>query len=192
MTEDAVLGYHTALEFHGRAYSSQRRLVYLTCRRSLPAVFRDYEFRPARMPAALVSQGEQDFGVVTAERAGLRVRVTSLERTLVDVLDRPKLSGSWEEIWRSLESVEYWNLDEVIHYALLLRNSTTVAKVGFFLSQHRERLLVSDAHLDRLRVHRPRAVHYLARRERNGGELVPEWNLVVPQEIIERAWGEVL
>jgi predicted transcriptional regulator of viral defense system len=192
MTEDAVLAYHTALEFHGRAYSTYHRFVYLTSRRSLPVVFRSYEFRPASFPAALATKGQEGFGVITAERAGLPVRVTSLERTMVDVLDRPNLAGSWEEIWRSLESVEYYDLEMVVQYALLLGNATTVAKVGYFLSQHRERLMVSDAHLELLREHRPRTPHYLVRRDRTGGSFEPDWNLVVPREIVERSWAEVL
>jgi predicted transcriptional regulator of viral defense system len=192
MTEDAVLAYHTALEFHGRAYSTYHRFTYLTSQRSRVVTFRNYEFRPALLPAVLASRGQLDFGVITRERAGLPVRVTSLERTLVDVLDRPALAGSWEEIWRSLESVEYYDLDAVVAYALLLGNATTVAKVGFFLSQHAERLMVTDAHLASLKARRPQAAHYLVRRNRRGGRLVPEWNLVVPGEILACSWAEVL
>jgi hypothetical protein len=45
---------------------------------------------------------------------------------LVDVLDRPDLSGGWEEIWRSLETIEYFDLDEIVAYARLLDNATTI------------------------------------------------------------------
>ena len=120
------------------------------------------------------------------------LRVTSLERTLVDVLDRPHLSGSWEEIWRSLESVEFFDLDKVVEYALLLENATTAAKVGFFLEQHREPLMVDDRYLKTLHDLRPRQPHYLDRAKRKSGRLVSEWNLVVPKEVLEQAWGEVL
>ena len=41
----------------------------------------------------------------TLDRQGLPIRVTGLERTLVDVLDRPALAGGWEEAWRSWEGV---------------------------------------------------------------------------------------
>jgi predicted transcriptional regulator of viral defense system len=71
----------------------------------------------------------------------MELRIASLERTLVDALDRPDLSGSREEIWRSLESVEFFNLDKVVEYGLLLGNATTGAKVGFFLEQHRKPLM---------------------------------------------------
>ena len=49
---------------------------------------------------------------------------TSLERTLVDVLDRPDLTGSWEEIWRSLESIEFFDIEQIVEYVLLLENAT--------------------------------------------------------------------
>ena len=84
-----------------------------------PLKFRSYIFRAVKFPEALSRIGKEDFGVLNTEQAGVRIRVTSLERTLVDVLDRPSLSGTWEEIWRSLESVEFFDLDTVVEYALL-------------------------------------------------------------------------
>ena len=130
--------------------------------------------------------------VEQSNRAGGVVRVTNLERTLVDVLDRPEISGSWEEIWRSLESVEFFDLDQVVEYVLLLENSTTAAKVGFFLEQHRETLMVQDVHLKALQKLRPRQPHYFDRARRKDGRLVKRWNLVVPSAIITRSWAEVI
>jgi predicted transcriptional regulator of viral defense system len=132
------------------------------------------------------------FGVTRRKRSGVDLRVTSLERTFVDVLDRPDLTGSWEEIWRSLESVEFFDLDQVVEYALLLENATTTAKVGFFLEQHRETLMVDDVHLDPLRKLCPRQPHYLTRGKRRGCRWVKEWNLMIPIDILNRSWGEVL
>jgi hypothetical protein len=88
--------------------------------------------------------------------------------------------------------VEFFDLDIVVEYVLLLGNATTVAKVGFFLEQHREPLMVEDRHLRILHDRRPRQPHYLDRAKRKSGRLVSEWNLVVPEEVLERAWGEVL
>jgi len=192
MTNDAVLAYHTALEFFGRAHSVHHRFFYLTGRASRPVSFRNYKFRGILFPKKLRSHNRTTFGVLTAERTGVSVQVTSLERTLVDVLDRPKLSGSWEEIWRSLETVEFFDLDQVVEYALLLENATTVAKVGFFLEQHRQALMVDDAHLRDLQENRPRTPHYMARGDRKKGHLLSAWNLIVPPEVFQRSWREVL
>ena len=185
LSDDAVLSYHTALEFHGKAHSVYEQFSYLSDRRSLPLTFRSCRFRCVLFPRALRIKQQKHFGVNLVERAGVGVRVTSLERTLVDVLDRPNLGGSWEEIWRSLESVEFFDLDQVVKYALLLGNATTIAKVGFFLDQHRDSLMVDHAHLEALRKRCPKQPHYLARRE--SGRLVRDWNLVVPAEVLERS-----
>lgn len=190
MTDDAVLAYHTALEFHGKAYSVFDDIQYLTGRAARPLTFRSYRFRPARPPKKLLARGKQHFAVKEVDHAGMTVRVTSLERTLVDILDRPDLGGSWEEIWRSLEMVEFFDLDIVVEYALLLENATTMAKVGFFLEQHKETLMVEASHLEPLMARRPRKPHYLERGQR-GGRLVSGWNLVVPVEVVERSWQEV-
>jgi len=192
MVEDAVLAYHTALEFHGKAYSVQSQFLYLTRRAARSLTFRTFNFRPVMFPKALQAKGKENFEVMMAERTGVEVRVTSLERTMVDVLDRPDLSGSWEEIWRSLESVEFFDLDKVVEYTLLLENATTAAKVGFFLDQHKETLMVENSHLKRLRELRPRQPCYLERSRRRAGRLVPDWNLIVPPVVLDRTWAEVI
>jgi predicted transcriptional regulator of viral defense system len=192
LTPDSVLSHHTALEFHGRAYSVYFHIMYSASRPLGHLTFRSNVYRGTMFPRALVLAGKTLAGVSTAEIDGMDFRVTSLERTLVDVLDRPDLSGGWEEIWRSLESVAYFNLDKVVEYALALGNATTGAKVGFFLDQHRETLMVEDSHLKALYGMRPRQPHYLERSKRTPGRLVPQWNLVVPMEVLERSWEEVL
>ncbi len=90
----------------------------------------------------------------------------------MDVLDRPDLDGGWEEIWRSLEMVEFFDLDVVIKYTLLLENATTAAKAGFFLEQHKETLMVKVSHLESLRAYRPLKPHYLMRGQ-HGGDSFP-------------------
>ena len=191
LTPDAVLSHHTALEFHGRAYSVWRHLTYLASRPLEPLTFRHHVYRGARFPEALVRAGKEQFGVSTPERSGMSLRVTSLERTLVDVLDRPHVSGGWEEIWRSLETVEFFDLDRVVEYVLLLGKATAASKVGYYLEEHRESLMVEEGHLKALRSRRPRQPHYVDRKRRGNASLVAAWNLVVPTEVVERSWAEV-
>lgn len=190
LSADAVLSHHSALQFHGKAYSLHHRFTYFTRKVQRPFVYRGEEFVAVPFPKALQAQQAGLFGVTTERHAGGKVRVTSLERTLVDVLVRPDLAGGWEEVWRSLESVEYFDLDRVTTYTLKLRNATAVAKVGFFLEQHRESLMVEEAHLAPLRKCAPRQPCYLERSRRTPGKLVPSWNLVVPPEILEPGWEE--
>jgi len=150
-------------------------------------MFQSHEFRRAPPP---VAKGEEMFGVTRHERSGVELRVTGHERTLVDVLDRTDLAGSWEEIWRSLESVEFFGLEQVVEFTRLLENATTAAKVGFFLDRRRESLMVEEAHLDSLRRLRPRRPHHMTQGRPRGCRLLKDWNLMVPDEILERSWEE--
>jgi predicted transcriptional regulator of viral defense system len=108
----------------------------------------------------------------------------------VDVLDRPRLSGGWEEVWRSLETIPYLDLDQLAEYALQLGNSTTTARVGFFLSQHRNELSVGDDLLKRLQLRRPKNPKYFTNDTTRSGRLISEWNLIVPESILTKSWDE--
>jgi len=190
MASDAVVAYHAALQFHGKAHSASRRFTYLTRARAKPFRFRGSEFVPVPVPAPLRVLPDMGGGIIEKRRDGLPVRVTTLERTLVDVLAASRHGGGWEEIWRSLEAVEFFDLDAVTDYAVKLGSAVTVARVGFFLEQHREPLMVDEQHLQRLRGHAPRRPTYLDRR-REPGKLVVRWNLVVPERVLNRTWAEV-
>lgn len=190
LSEDAVVAYHASLQFHGKAYSVWRRFPYLTRSRLRPFSFRDVEFVPVQAPAAVRSLPDMGGGVVERRHAGGLVRVTTLERTLVDVLDAPQRCGGWEEAWRSLEMVEFFDLDIVIEYAARLGSAVTAARVGLFLEMNREQLMVEASHLDALRRLAPAQPRYFDA-QRESGEFVRGWNLIVPRRVLSRDWAEV-
>lgn len=187
---DAVVACHAALQFHGKAYSLWHRFHYLTRKRLRTFSFRGQEFVPLQAPVAVRSL--PDFGGEIQElpQAGDRVRVTTLERTLVDVLHAPHRCGGWEEVWRSLEMVEFFDLDAVNNYVTRLGSALTAARVGFFLEQHREQLMVEDHHLHVLHALSPSQPRYLDTK-RATGKFVAGWNLIVPEKIFSRTWEEV-
>lgn len=189
LANDAVVAYHAALQFRGKAYSVWHRFSVLTSVHFRPFTFRGNEFVAVAPPKAI--RDEPDFGgfVATEPYAGGEVRVTTLDRTLVDLLDAPAQGGGWEEVWRSLEMVEFFDLDAVIAYALELGTALTLARVGFFLEQHRDRLFVEEKHLARLRAHAPKQARYFDT-TREPGRLVKEWNLVVPERVLSRSWED--
>lgn len=189
LAEDATVAYHAALQFHGKAYSVWRRFHYLTRKRQRRFAFRGMEFVPVQVPIKQRSLPNLGGELIETPHAGGMVRVTTLERSLVDVLDAPEQSGGWEEVWRSLETVEFFDLDAVVEYAIKLDTAVTIARVGFFLEQHRERLMVEDHHFDALRAHAPNQPRYIGKRE--PGKYMAGWNLVVPEWILERRWEEL-
>jgi predicted transcriptional regulator of viral defense system len=190
MVADAVLAYQTALGFHGKLYSLRSDFIYITQKKLRPPfVFRNSTFRAISYPKRTLSN--PNFGVEIVDYQGCDIRVTTLERTFVDVLDRPALIGSLEELWRSLESIEYFNIDKVLAYVQLLNNSTTYARVAFFLDQHRGVLHLTEQDLKPFDAFKPKTPHYLNRDTKEPNQLVARWNLIVPQSLLHRTWEEV-
>ena len=189
-SRDGVVAFHAALQFRGKAYSVWHRYAVLTRSHLRPFGFQGNEFVGVRPPATLLAREDMGGGVVEEPHAGGTVRVTTLERTLVDLFDAPSHGGGWEEVWRSLEMVEFFDLGAVLTHVERLGSALTAARVGFFLEQHREALFVEERHLQPLRRLAPRQARYLDR-SRDPGKLVKGWNLVVPERVLERSWAEV-
>jgi predicted transcriptional regulator of viral defense system len=190
ITEDAVLAYHTALDFHGVSYSVYHRFTFMSQQKVRPFIYQ-CNFICLSFPRILCKQNKTHFEVIIADRQGLNIKVTSLERTIVDVLDQPNYAGGFEEIWQSAAHIHILNLNKVVEYALLLNNATSIAKLGFFLEEHKELLSVDEDILKALQEKIPNNIHYLERHKRESGKLIKRWNLVVPHSIIKRTWEEL-
>lgn len=191
-SDDAVIGYHTALSYYGTTYSSSYRFIYLTESKQKPLEFRGNTYQPTRFPSVLVSQDQMHRYVSKEDVQGMDVLITSKERTMVDVMDRPLLGGGWEEIWRSLDMIERLKIEHIIDYALMLNVATTIAKVGFYLEQRKEALSVPDSLLEKLQQHCPVSPHYMDGISQSKCKFISRWNLMVPKSLINRDWEEKL
>jgi predicted transcriptional regulator of viral defense system len=183
MAPDAAVAYHTALEAHGFAQSIFERLTFVTWTKTKPTSFAGRRFVPVRPRARLESAGRGEGWIEQGERGGLGFRLTTLERTVADVLDRTDLSGGVEEVWRSLASIPAIDPGPLEEYVVSIGSGTLAAKIGFFLESRREELVVPARLLDRLRGMLPGAPVHMERRR--GGRLVARWALIVPAGLVE-------
>lgn len=189
-TTDAILAYHTALELLGLAYSTFEECTFLTARPAHLFSYGGQRFRPVLFPKALLKENKTEYGIETIKKQGTIIKLTGVERTIVDILDRPNLAGGWEEIWRSLDNVIQIDFEKLIDYTLLLKNATVVAKVGYFLEQRPAHLSVNHKYLEKLLKYIPKQPHYMNRNREGKGKYIEKWQLIVPLEIVERKWEE--
>lgn len=192
LTKDAVISHHTALAFYGHTYTVANRFIYSTRYETPKFDFQNCQYQGVLFPKKLRDAQKEEILIKPAERLGMTFSITSFERTLVDLLDRPDLGFGWEEIWRSLENVGYFDIPKVLEYTLLLNNTTTTAKVGFYLEQHRDALMVEENDLQILEQHKPKQSHYMDKNYRQPSKLQKRWNLIVPNIILEKTWEEPL
>jgi predicted transcriptional regulator of viral defense system len=189
-TPDAILSYHTALELHNLAYTTFEELTFLAKQYTKQFTYQGQRFRSVHFPQSLVTLHQTNNNVESISRQGINIRTSTIERTIVDILDRPDLAGGWEEVWRSLDHVVHFDPEKLIEYTMLLNNATTVSKVGFFLEQRPIHLKIDSRYIDKLLPHIPKQKHYLNRSQRTKGKYIEKWRLIVPLEIIERQWEE--
>ena len=187
LKEDSILAYQTALALHGKSHTIVNHFYYLTAFKSKKFEFQGNVYQAVSIPSNLK---EKNIGIDHINRMGLDISLTSLERTFVDILDRPYLCLSWEEICRSIENIEFLYSDFVLEYTLLINNRKTAASVGFFLEMNQEKWMIPSKHLEKLKKLCPRQPVYLKRSMKGPQKFIASWNLIVPQKIIEKNWEE--
>lgn len=183
MASDAAAAYHTALEAHGCAQSLFDRLTFVTWTRTKAVDFMGRRLVPVRPRSPLLERAGGEPWIERLDRGDLEVRVTSPERTLADVLDRPSLAGGIEEVWRSLGALPAVDPEALVEYVGVLGNRTLAARVGFFLETRRDELAVPPSTLEELEALLPAQPVYMDRSL--GGRLDRRWRLIVPRELAE-------
>lgn len=176
---DAVIAYHSALELHGAAYTDRPDVQAVTG--GEPTVFDtpDFTCRFFKQPKGFDAARD----VTTLDRAGLRLRVTTLERTLVDVFNRHDLVGGAEELFNSLALVDRVRTAELERQLKGLGNAGAAAALGWWLEREQERLGVCHATLDQIRALRPKHPQYVLGAKPGDAASVRGWNILVPRAL---------
>jgi predicted transcriptional regulator of viral defense system len=179
LTVDAVITHGSALEYLGLIKMPAGEAFYSAGRPLNPIAFRGKLYRGVKFPKSLVRDGLQQMMVKTVDRGGVPRKVATAERSLVDLIDRPDLAGGWAAAVKLLSRLNKLDLSAVVAYTRALANSTTAAKVGWYLTGRREAFGDSERHLEELSALKPNQPHYLDRSRRRDGRLVADWNLIV-------------
>ena len=187
---DGVLGYHTGLRLFGIQYSVFASQVQVIS--SGPTGYARTPFGRCRFikpHRALVAAGKTDFLTTWKEPAGIPVRVTAFERTLVDVLHRPGRAGGRDEVVDALATAPFvlksFDPGKVADYVELLGIRSLAGVVGWWLESWRSELNVTDRTLDRLRAMLPDWNSYWLRARPGRAELVGRWRVYLPPDDID-------
>ncbi|KXA99947.1 hypothetical protein AKJ42_02100 [candidate division MSBL1 archaeon SCGC-AAA261C02] len=185
---EGFLGYHTALEFHGCANSPVYNTIYVCVNPSKK--FDKFSFRGLHFKPILVQDTET--GVIEEKYLGQQVRVSNMERTFVDSLDRVNYVGGWEECLKSLETARGLDFNRVIDYTLKRDNEFLTRKIGFTLELLRDTSTfyehLDDEHLKKLSDQVGKSPRYLegARSPEETKTLNKKWRLYLPHQFEER------
>jgi predicted transcriptional regulator of viral defense system len=177
---DAVIAYHSALELHGFAYTAEFDVQAVAP--GEPGLFKTSEFT-CRFVRPAVALGPDS--VTTFDRLGQAVPVTSLERTVADVFDRPDLAGGAEELANSLALIGRLDAELVAQHLAAIGNATAAGAAGWWLESRREALRVPEAALDAIRLLTPRQNRYALGAVVGEGQVAAGWGVILPTTVID-------
>lgn len=184
--ENYYLGFHTALEYLGCAYSAHNEAY--TCvkpeRRFTAFAFRSHTFKP-------VFTSDLETEIEEKEYRGHTIRISSKERTFVECLDRVDYAGGWEEDLKSLENLGGLDFQKIRDLLIQTNKQVLVRKTGFVLELLKERSIfyehLSKSTLEEIEKEVHGAPTYLIRNMR--GPLNTHWRLYIPEGFEEKLRG---
>lgn len=171
ISDDAVVSYHSAFEFYG--YANQ---VFYETHVTSESRFRDFDYDGVtyRRIAPRITTG-------IAETNG--VRVTTLERTVIDCINLFEKIGGLEELLRCIALIPA--LDESVLADCLgeYGSGFLYQKTGYILSTFADSLGISDKFFELCKANLPKGKSYLSGNTQ-GFVWHNEWKLYAPKNLV--------
>jgi len=169
----AYVAYHSAFEYHGLANQ-----VYYEVYAASQFRFREFE-HDGLIYRHVMSPFED--GVETKSDG---VRVTDLERTVIDGIDDFEKAGGLEELLRCIEMIPYLDCSKLTGYLLGYDKAILYQKTGYILGHFKDELKLTDDffHVCQSRVSKSK--RYLYRNLKHEPHLLcKSWALYVPENL---------
>ncbi len=179
ISNSSFLCYHSALEYYGIANQVCNDITVGSLTKFNNFIFGDHEF--------VYKRAKSTKFVLDVASEG--IRVTSLEKTIVDCIDEINFSGGIEEVLNALEQIKYLNEDKLIE---ILEESDKIylyQKVGYLLETCNDQLNLSEHFFAQCKSHLTHKINYLMKGEFETVRLDKSWNLLVPENIKSRING---
>ncbi len=134
--EGSYCAYHTALEYHGLATRLFSDVHVVTKKRYKPMMIENLEFQFFQT---------RYMGGIDEIRRNAKIRVTELERTVVDCLDRLLLSGGIEEVYSALLAIPFCDEGKLLTHLSAYGKKTLYKKAGYLFSRFKPKYLSDDS-----------------------------------------------
>ena len=135
LTPTAYVAYHSALEFYGVANQ-----VFNTIYVASESVFNSFEFDGL---SYMYAKSPANVGIETPVMS-YGIRITSLERTVIDCIDRIDRCGGSEEMLQCFGMIMHISEAKLLEVLASYDKATLYKKAGFVLSRFRNRFNLSD------------------------------------------------
>lgn len=173
LTPSSCVAYHSALEYHGLANQVYNIAYVASNERFVKFDFMDIEYEPVKFS---YSEGVDE--VISS----VNIRVTDIERTVIDCIDNLRLAGGIEELLGAFEFIKKFNEHKLLRYLELYNKKVLYQKVGYILRQYAEEFQLSEKFFFECHQNIGSSCFYFLKDCLTFGktELSSEWNIMAP------------
>ena len=174
INSSSYLSYHAALEYHGLAHQ-----IFYEMQVSSKERFNNFEYDGV---SYIYAESKSDAGVVVPP-ADTLIRVTDLERTVLDCINQIDRSGGLEEMIDCFALITYVNENKLEDYLKLFNKQTLYQKTGFVLSYFQKEMKLSDAFFELCKSKIGKSIRYMTDRLESN-TYFSEWKVYAPKNIL--------
>ncbi|MDR0371346.1 MAG: hypothetical protein LBH80_05785 [Prevotellaceae bacterium] len=174
ITPSACLSYHAALEYHGLANQVFYELYVSSDER-----FNNFEYEGIRYTYC---ESKISRGVIRPPMDAL-VKVTDLERTVVDCIDCIGRSGGLEELIVSFSLITCLKETRLLEYLNEYKKQVLYQKTGFILSYFKDGMKIGEDFFNACRANVGNSIRYLTNTYESD-TYFKEWQLYAPENIL--------
>lgn len=174
ITETSFISHHSAIEFYGM---SNQGFNIITV--SSMTEFNDFIYEGVLYK---YKKANSMLGVDTLFNG---MRVTSLEKTIVDSIDQIDLAGGMEELVHFLSMIKDVNRTNLFNYIILPNKEILIKKCGFFLNIYKNRMGLDKRFFSELSSFVTPVKQYLNDAKNEQNHLDKKWCLIVPNRLVK-------
>ncbi|MCE5175493.1 MAG: hypothetical protein ABFC90_10920 [Bacteroidales bacterium] len=174
ITPSSYLSYHAALEYHGIAHQ-----VFFELYVSSKELFNNFDYDGI---SYTFCKSQTEIGIVNPLTDSL-IRVTDLERTVLDCINRIDLSGGLEELIECFALITYINENMLLSYLHHFDKQFLYQKTGFILGYFQKEMKLSDTFFATCKSKIGKSTRYLTDTHESD-TYFKEWRLCAPRNIL--------
>lgn len=176
ITDTAYISHHSAFEYYGLANQ-----VFYEVYVSSEKKFNHFEYD--HVTYKYVSSKMKE-GVVEAKNT-TGVRITDLERTVIDSIRDFNKIGGFEELLNCLEGIHYLDENKLRRYLDIYDIQGLYQKSGYLLDHYRKEMQISKEFIDYCKGKIGKSRRYLVSETNENNYYNSEWELMVPEGLFE-------
>lgn len=174
ITDTAYISHHSAFEYYGLANQ-----VFYEVYVSSETKFNHFEYDLVtyKYVASRMSEG------ILEARNTTGVRITDMERTVVDSIRDFNKIGGFEELLNCLEGIQYLDENKLKRYLDIYNTQGLYQRVGYLLDHYRKEIQLSKEFIEYCKSKIGKSTRYLVSETKGNSFYNSEWKLMVPEDL---------